>query len=417
MMQGESAGANHPLALRMAAISFFAHNLMIGCIFGSYGVLMAAVEARMHMSRDLSSLGISLVLAVIALTAPVFGVLVGKLSIRLLMMVGALLMSAGFMTLAVGDSPYIFLLVYALLFGPAMSLNSTMLPLTLVTRWYNVNRGRALGIVTMPLLAAAMAPVLALVLRRCGLMTTYFILAGLSATLLLAAWFVVDYPPNRGEPTGDLTPEATANPGMSVGQLLRTARFWTLSLAFAAVTTAGTVLAAHVVPLAMGWGIDAIRAASLVSFSSIGGMIGSVLLGWVADRLGGALTLGILCISGASLWILMLLQPPYIVTASLVGLIGFTGAPIVAIVSIAFSQSLGRANFGRALGMCYLLDLPCLVLGVPAAAHVYVRTGSYAGAIIGLAAFLLLGAACALMSRATQRKSKSAQLNAIFREN
>src|ERR1700722_12032195 len=101
MTPDEPLAQNHPLAIRMAAISFFVHNLVIGCIFGSYGVLLLAVEARTHLTRDLSSLGISLVLAVIALMAPVFGVLVGKFSLRLLMMLGALMMTAGFIILAV----------------------------------------------------------------------------------------------------------------------------------------------------------------------------------------------------------------------------------------------------------------------------------------------------------------------------
>jgi len=414
MTPDEPLAQNHPLATRMAVISFFVHNVVIGCIFGSYGVLLLAVEARTHMTRDYSSLGISLVLAVIALMAPVFGVLVGKVSLRLLMMLGALLMSGGFVILAIGGSAYIFLAVYALLFGPAMSLNSTMLPLTLVTRWYNVNRGRALGIVTMPLLAAGMAPMIALVLRHYGLSATYFMLAGLSATLLLAAWFVIDHPPSgAGLVSKASVTENAADPGMSVSQLLYTARFWTLSLAFAAVTTSATILAAHLVPLAMGWGIDAISAAGLMSFSSIGGMIGSAVLGWGADRLGGSLMLVILCVGGAILWAAMLLQPPYLVTAILVGLIGFMGAPIVAVVSMAFSQSLGRASFGRAVGICYLVDLPFLILGVPAAAHVYVRTGSYAGALIGMVVFLLVGAACAVVSQAAKSVSKPRALKAV----
>jgi len=413
MTPDEPLRPNHPLAIRMAVISFFVHNLVIGCIFGSYGVLMLAVEARTHMTRELSSLGISLVLAVIALMAPVFGVLVGKFSLRLLMMLGALMMSGGFVILAIGGGAYSYLAVYALLFGPAMSLNSTMLPLTLVTRWYNVNRGRALGIVTMPLLATGMAPMVALVLRNCGLSATYFMLAGLSATLLLAAWFVIDHPPSSAQSASKVPfRETAAGPGISVGQLLYSSRFWTLSLAFAAVSTSATILAAHLVPLTMGWGIDAISAASLMSFSSIGGMIGSAVLGWGADRLGGALTLVILCLGGAILWSLMLLQPPYPVTAILVGLIGFMGAPIVAVASMAFSQLLGRASFGRALGMCYLVGLPFLVLGVPAAAHVYVRTGSYAGALIGVVALLLVGAACALLSQVAKLMSKSRALKA-----
>ena len=82
---------NHPLAARMAAIAFLSYNLTIGCIFGSYSVMMGPIEVKLGLTRDVSSLGIPLILLAIALSAPVVGILVGKVSIRLLMMLGALL--------------------------------------------------------------------------------------------------------------------------------------------------------------------------------------------------------------------------------------------------------------------------------------------------------------------------------------
>jgi cyanate permease len=406
MTQAEPAAANHRVAPRMATIAFLSHNLTIGCIFGSYGVLIEAIEAKMRMSRVLSSLGIPLVMLAVALSAPVIGVLVAKIRIRLLLILGALMMGVGFTALAVGRSVYVFLMVYALLLGPALALNSTMLPSTLVTRWYNVKRGRTLGIVNMPILAAGMAPAAALMLTHYGLSATYFMLAGLSALLLPIALFVIDYPPNTTDPTGEyVAAEVAADPGMSVGELFSTARFWTLLVAFAAITSGATVLAAHVVPMAMGWGIDAARAAGLVSFSSIGGIIGSAVWGAVADRLGGARTLSILCVSGAILWTLILPQPPYAAMALLVGVMGFTSAAVVPVASVALSQLFGRGSFGRAYGVLNLVNLPFLVLGVPVAAHVYVRTGSYTTAIIGVAAFDLLGMLCALMSDAPASRS------------
>jgi len=387
---------NHPLAVRMAAISFLSVNLVIGSIFSSYGVLIAANETRMGITRDLSSLGIPLVLLSVALTAPVFGVLVTKVSIRLLMMIGGLLLAAGFVTVALTANPYIFLLAYALLIGPAMSLNMTMLPTTLVTRWYNVNRGRTLGIVNMPVLAAFVSPIIAVVLARYGLGTTYLMLAATGVLLVIIAWFVIDYPPSVADPTGeDLAKEAAADPGMSVGELLRTHRFWLASLAFSAIMTGAAVLAAHIVPLAQGWGVAVTKAATLLTFSSIGGMLGSVFWGWVAEWLGGAPVLAILSFGGAVLWLLLLVHPPYLALAIVAGLMGFTGAPVVPVASMALSQSLGRASFSRAFGLCNFVNLPFMALGVPAVAHVYVTTGSYSLAIVGLGAFFLLGGLCA----------------------
>jgi cyanate permease len=384
----------------MATIAFFSYNLTLGCIFGSYGVLIGAIEAKLGVSRDVSSLGIPLVLMAVALMAPVVGVLSSKISIRFLLIMGTLMLAVGFVLLAVGRSVTLFLAVYALLIGPAMSLNMTMLPTTLVTRWYNVNRGRTLGIVTMPLLSAVMSPLVALVLTDYGLSVTYLMLAAVAVLLLPALFFVIDYPPSGADPTGeDLAAESTAHPGMSISELLRTRSFWTLTVGFAAVMTGAAVLAAHVVPIAMGWGFGATKAATLLSFSSIGGIAGSAAFGWVADRLGGAQTLAILCIGGAILWALVLLQPPYPAMAMIVGLMGFTGAPVVVAASVALSQRFGPASFARAFGLCNLMNLPFMVLGVPAVAHVYVVTGSYAGAIIGLMGFFLVGAICALTGR------------------
>jgi hypothetical protein len=45
--QPESAGNNHPLALRMAAIAFLNQNITVACLWGSFSVLFGAVEMRL----------------------------------------------------------------------------------------------------------------------------------------------------------------------------------------------------------------------------------------------------------------------------------------------------------------------------------------------------------------------------------
>lgn len=395
----------------MAAIAFLSYNLTIGCIFGSYSVMMGPIEVKLGLTRDISSLGIPLILLAIALSAPVVGILVGKVSIRLLMMLGALLLVAGFAILAVAANATVFLGVYGLLLGPGMCLLGTMLPPTLVTRWYQVNRGRALGIVTMPLLSAGISPLVALVLTKYGLTATYMMLAGLMLLLLPALLFVVDYPPNAVERSDeDVAVQAAADPVMKISDLLRLGGFWTLSLAYAAIMIGQTILAAHLVPLAIGRGIDPTRAASLLTASALGGMAGSVIFGWIADRLGGARTLVVMCVNNAILWAIMLLQPSFAFLVLLAALMGLHGAGVGAVVSMALSQRFGQANFGRAFGLSNLVNLPFMGLGVPIAGYIYVRTGSYTGAVIGLIGVFLLGALSAAISRG---KVMQPTLNAV----
>lgn len=391
----------------MAGFAFLTHNLMVGTVFGSYGVLIAAVEAKMHLSRNLSSLGIPLIMLAIALGSPVVGGLLGRMSLRRLMMIGASLMIAGFTLLASVNSFPLFLLAYALFLGPAMALNATFIPTTLVTRWFNSKRGRALGFVNMPLLAAAMPPLLAVLMTRHGLSATYMAMALMGLLLLLVAFFVVDHPPSLA--AGQAPAEAAApDPGITNRDLLRSGRFWGIVLAFAALAMSASVMSAHVVPMVVAWGIDAPRAAALLSFSSLGGMAGSAIWGWIAERLGGARVLALLCLSGVFLWLLLSLQPSYFLVAAIAALMGFTTAPMVPVSSLAFSQTFGRQAFTRAYGLCNLLCFPALVLGVPLAAAIYVATGGYGDAMYLMAGLGAIGALAALISGASRHSTSLA---------
>lgn len=397
LASGGTEPANDPRAWRMAGFAFLTHNLMVGTVFGSYGVLIAAVEAKLHVSRNLSSLGIPLIMLAIALGAPVVGGLLGRRSLRLLMMVGALLMTGGFALLAVAPGFGFFLLAYALFLGPAMALNATFIPTALVTRWFNTKRGRALGFVNMPLLAAAMPPLLALLMTRYGLSAAYAAMALAGLLLLVVAIFVVDHPPSP-DIAAEEVQTAAADSGVTNRDLLRSRRFWGIVLAFAVLAMSASVMSAHVVPMVIGWGIDAPRAAALLSVSSIGGMAGSATWGWIAERLGGARVLALLCLSGVLLWVLLALEPSYPLLATIAGLMGFTTAPMVPVSSLAFSQAFGREAFTRAYGLCNLLCFPALVLGVPLAAAIYVATGGYLGAMYLMAALGVIGALAALIS-------------------
>lgn len=76
-------------------------------------------------------------------------------------------------------------------------------------------------------------------------------------------------------------------------------------------------------------------------------------------------------------------------------LLGLHGSAVVAVVSLALSQRFGQANYGRLFGLSNLVNLPLMVLGVPIAGHLYVRTGSYMSAMLGLIALFVVGAIAA----------------------
>ncbi len=395
----EADSPNHPLAVRMAVIALLMQNMGIGCMWGSYSVLLSAVEMRLGVTRELSALAVPIVTLATAGCAPIVGMIVTRYSLRMLMLVGAVLSFAGYCLLAATSSYAMYLVAFGLLIGPGMAAG-VVLPSVLVTRWFTVHRGRVLGIVCAPVVAAVVPLLSVWALQTYGLTFAYGLLTALSAICVIANLFIVDRPPGSaaavsGAPAGTAAGQGT----LSVLQLLSSPRLWALTIPAAACATGAIVLTSQMIPIVRAWGISPMLAASLLTICSLMGIVGTLVFGWVADLLGGPATMALLVLDGAILWFLLLLKPPYPVAVVLIGLWGLHGAGILPVLAMSLSEAFGRDNFGRAYGLGQLLNLPFGVLCVPVAALIYSHTGSYSGAIIVQAIFFLIGVPLALSAR------------------
>src|SRR4051812_47522517 len=112
--EDSNARDNHPLARRMAVIAFLTNNIKIGKLWGSFSVLLSAVETRLGVGRVLSTLGVPLVNLAMAVCAPIVGIIATRYSLRLLMLIGAILSTAGFALFAASSSYRLYLLGYGL---------------------------------------------------------------------------------------------------------------------------------------------------------------------------------------------------------------------------------------------------------------------------------------------------------------
>jgi hypothetical protein len=163
----ESA-SNHPLAVRMGVIAGVSHNVVIGTVMGHFGVMLASAEHRLGITAGEAALGIPLVLIGSAVVAPFAGVLLAKHSLRLILVIGAVLTVCGFALLGLSNSYPLYLVAYGVFLGPAMSLTGSIGPATLVTRWFTKNRGLALGVVHLPVVIAILPVLFGWVSDRIG---------------------------------------------------------------------------------------------------------------------------------------------------------------------------------------------------------------------------------------------------------
>jgi cyanate permease len=385
----------------MGAIAWLSHNVIIGSIFGTAGVILIPLQDRLHVTRGLASIGVPMVMVGSAILASVAGVLAARYTLRRLMAVSGILMTIAWLILAFAHSYPLFLLAYAFFLGPAMSVGGSVLPPTLVTRWFGRHRGLAIGLVHLPVVITLMPLAASLLIGRFGLTALFLALAVFAAvTLIPASLALIEYPPAH-----DAQAAARATQGspasqthFNVPQLLRNPRFWLLALAVGAANTSSVTLGTHLPAMGASWGYTPTSAAALASVMSLVGLAGSIIFGLVADKIGGARTLALIAFDDAILWSLLLMDLPYPARAAIIGLIGMHGAGAVPSISKAMAATFGEASFSRAFGLATTATLPLLIAGVLGFGVVFQTQGSYAIAIMALISYFVVAIPLAILA-------------------
>ncbi|WP_324696890.1 MFS transporter [Novosphingobium aerophilum] len=388
---------NHPLAVRMGVIAGVSHNLVIGTVMGSFGIMLASVEQRLGVSAEAAAAGIPLVLVGSCLLAPFVGVLMARVSLRLLLLAGALLTVGGYMMLAFTQSYALYLVAYGLFFGPALSLAGSVGPATLVTRWFHRNRGLALGVVHLPVAIAIMPWLLHEALDSFAPGTLYLAIGLVAGAVMIPLCLLtIDHPPGL-ETAAPVSPDRRTSDGsFSVAQLLARPRFWALCIAAVASMTSSVLLGSLLVPMGESWGFSRAESAQLQSIMSLAGIAGSVLFGWLADKIGGGRSLALIGFDCALLWALLLLHPPFAFTAVAVALIGMHGVGAIPTLGRGLSDAFGQASYSRGFGLNSLISLPFVAFAVIGSAKAFTLTGSYDLAIKAMVALFVLAIALGL---------------------
>src|SRR5690606_20172142 len=131
---------------------------------------------------------------------------------------------------------------------PGLVFLSIVLPSALIARWFSAGRGRALGLVNMPVLVMLTPVVTESLLSFGGLAAAYRGLAFISALVIPALWFIRENPtaPAENHPVN-----SASNAGAGLVTLIRSHRYWAMCMAAAAMVASGTTLSTHVVSMAI----------------------------------------------------------------------------------------------------------------------------------------------------------------------
>jgi len=395
---------------RMVAVAFVVDFIAVGFFFYSYGIFLKGISADLAGSRFAASLGISIANGVGALFSPFIGRALDRISIKHIMIAGALLVGAGFFALSLTTALWQFYLIMGTLLAFGMSMMGGLASAKLVANWFEEKRGKALGIATIGVSFSGliMPPLATWLISELGWRGGFQVYAVLTIAIVvpLVAALVVNRPEDKGLlPDGEMRAphhplgEAPHDVHWRTSELLRNRNFWAIAIPFGLAFSSLSAVLIHLVPYASDLGIANRQAAWIVSAAAGAGALGKPAFGHMIDRFDARITIGV-SFGGQLLGLLLLMLGGgfgSILAAAMV--FGFTMGGVVPVHGAVTAAVFGRLSFGKAMGLLRPVQIPIHMLGVPLAGWIFDSTGSYQVAFQIFAGFYIVAIAVAMMLR------------------
>jgi MFS transporter, OFA family, oxalate/formate antiporter len=348
---------------------------------------------------------------------PAQGFLIDRFGPRLFTTVAGVLCGIGWTGLGLVNSlPALYTLYVIAGIGAALiyggCIGSTL-------KWFVTKRGLAAGIMAAGFGggAALFIPFIASIIETSGYRTA-FIYTGIfqGVVILVVAQFL-------RHPTAQRTPARPASAGAIVGQhqfstleMLRTPQFFALYASFVMMATGGLLVTANAGSIAKAWGIPATALAAATSLNALANGGSRIFWGWLSDRIGRELALGIAFVLQALCLVLVLTLGRTSGTYFTITLVltFFTWGEIYSLFPSVVADYYGTTHATANYGVMYSAKGVAAIVGGGVAALLFERFGTWTACFYGSAALALLAAALIFGLRMSKATSRSAAYNAAL---
>jgi MFS family permease len=360
----------------------------------SFGLFVQPLAAENGWSRSVVSLAASINLLVYAAGGVWSGRLLDRVAPRWIATAGAAACAAGFFLCAAAAGPLSFYFAYGVLYGFGSSWTGTVTVTSSVGKWFNRQRGTAIGISSMGVSfgTITLTPATAFILEHFSLKTGFLFMGAallvpgvLIAHILLHRTVPEDYglvpdgqpppapQPPAGRPPPPLLEETPAGP------LYRDRRFRVLALCHGTAVMTALMAFVHQVPYALDQGIDTMAAAASLAALGFAGLLGQFFFGWLSDRIGDpkhSALLGYLVMAAGTLILIQARSVEWLMAYAL--LFGFGYGCLGPLLPIIAADRFGRRRIGAIYGL-----LTFFVVGIGgslgpiAGGLLYDATGTY----------------------------------------
>ena len=369
------------------------------------GPFLKPIVADLHLDRASFSLVIALSLLLYGIFMPFAGMLLDRLSVRLVASLGTLVLAASLVMTAMVRNVWEFALVYGVLVSLGLASTGPVIASGVVARWFNERRGTALSVLGSASMTgmSLLVPAVTWLIVNAGWRITYVVIAaGIAVLVLPLCLFVVrDSPESMGlRPDGAASKgagRAAARERVGAGEALQTLAFWQLAGSFFTCGFSMALLSAHGVPMLTDHGYTPMFASwalGVLGGSSIGF---TVLLGALSDRLGRRPVLASIYAGRIFIFAGFFLirdNPTAMLVVAVLG--GMTMARTGSMTSALTADIYGRFSVSSVFGFIFLVHQTGSALGSWLAGALFERTGGYGAAFVLACAFLAGAAVVAL---------------------
>lgn len=369
------------------AACFVCSMLAVGCTIYLFGVFVVPLTREFGISRTEANNGLILMLIGMAVWSPLAGRLLDRLPARRVIGTGALLFSAGFITIALSSSLPV---IAAAIAGPialGVTCAGGLAANTVAVRWFRRRRGRAMGILAVSTSTGGfvLMPTTALLIEQLGwrtAMLTVGVVVGV-VLALLAVLVIRDRPDSDDRGYADEFGDggngeaAGAERSWSFRQLLGDRNFWCVTLGAGLLLASDQAVLASKVPYFQDAGISLSAAAVIAACMTGSAIAGKLLVGALADRVDLRLLFGLVVICHVCLLAVFIIQPGYWTLLLVGSVVGMAVGGVYPVWMTLTAAVFGAKTYGTVMGAMAVMMQPLSVVAIRFIGEVYDRTGSY----------------------------------------
>lgn len=374
------------------AVLFVGQMLAVGTIAYGFGLLSKPIGDEFALARGDLNLGMMTLIVGMGVFSPLIGRALDRLPSGLVVTGGAILFSIGCGIIAVAPSLSVMLAAAFFLVASGGAALGPLTGSTLISRAFQENRGRALGLISVSSSVGGMLWLPAMA----GLIGSYGWRAAVGITGLIAllavgslGWLIRIAPPGAPSPRAD---SDAAPSRRTAGACLRSLDFWAITLAVGLAMAVDQALLVSLIPYGTDQGFTLQSATLVVSVISGMAIAGKIAIGAMADRVDPRWLFITILVLTAAFFLQLTLSPSYPVligSAVVVG-IGFGGTMPLWATFIA--NRFGTASFGSIMGLMVPLQIPLNIAALRYVGEAYDQAGTYDTAFLVFLVILLLAA-------------------------